>query len=227
LKADIAIIVPVLNEAAVLPALIRRLQAIPGIQAVFVDGGSTDGSRQLLEEAGVRWMATAPGRARQMNAGARASRSDILMFLHADTVLEPRHVDAARRAMADAAVAGGRFDIRLSGPHPAFRLIERMINLRSRLSRISTGDQVMFVRRDVFDRLGGFPEQPLMEDVAFSRRLKREGKIACLGERVVTSSRRWQEHGILRTVLLMWWLRLRYWLGADPAALKKNYGDHG
>ena len=227
MKADIAIIVPILNEAAVLPVQIRRLQAIPGIQAVFVDGGSTDGSTQLLGDAGVHWIATAPGRARQMNAGARACHGDVLIFLHADTLLESRHVDTVRRAMTDETVAGGRFDIRLSGSHPAFRLIEHMINLRSRLSRISTGDQAMFVRRDVFDRLGGFPEQPLMEDVAFSRRLKREGKIACLGEQVVTSSRRWEEHGIARTVLLMWWLRLRYWLGADPAALKKNYGDHG
>lgn len=227
MKADIAIVVPVLNEAAVLPAQIRRLQAIPGIQVVFVDGGSSDGSRQLLEHSGVHWLSAESGRAVQMNAGARVCHGDVLIFLHADTVLESRHVDAVRQAMTDEAVAGGRFDVRLSGSHPAFRLIERMINLRSRLSRISTGDQAIFVRRDIFDRLGGFPEQPLMEDVAFSCRLKREGEIACLGEQVMTASRRWEEHGIARTVLLMWWLRLRYWLGADPAALKKNYGDHG
>jgi len=127
--------------------------------------------------------------------------------------------------MRDERVVGGRFDVRLSGRQPAFRVIEFFINLRSRLTRIATGDQAIFVRRSVFERLGGFPEQPLMEDVEFSRRLKREGRIACLRERVVTSSRRWERHGIARTVWLMWSLRLGYWLGADPERLRRWYRD--
>jgi len=122
-------------------------------------------------------------------------------------------------------MAGGRFDVQLSGRHPAFRIIEWFINWRSRLTRISTGDQAMFVRREVFARLGGFSEQLLMEDIELSSRLKREGEIACLRRKVVTSSRRWEKHGIARTVLLMWWLRLRYSLGADPEALKRRYVD--
>jgi len=127
--------------------------------------------------------------------------------------------------MLNPSVVGGRFDVRLSGRHPAFRVIEFFINWRSRLTRISTGDQAMFVRRNVFERLGGFPQWPLMEDVEFSRRLKREGQIACLHRRVLTSSRRWEKHGIVHTVLLMWWLRLRYWLGANPETLKRHYVD--
>ncbi|MDQ6959719.1 MAG: TIGR04283 family arsenosugar biosynthesis glycosyltransferase, partial [Mariprofundaceae bacterium] len=165
------------------------------------------------------------GRAFQMNAGAEQSESDILLFLHADTNLFSSHIEDVERVMCGPDVVGGRFDVRLSGNHPAFRVIEFFMNWRSRLTKISTGDQAMFVRRKVFERMGGFPEQPLMEDVEFSRCLKREGHIVCLHSRVTTSSRRWEKHGIVRTVLLMWWLRFRYWLGASPAALKRLYMD--
>ncbi len=215
---------PVRNEARRLPILIEQSSAW-GVEAVFVDGGSTDGSREMLEHAGVRWIRSEPGRARQMNAGAAILDADVLVFVHADTEVSSSHFEDVRKAMADEDVVGGRFDVRLSGSHPAFRIIEFFINLRSRLTGISTGDQAMFVRREVFERLGGFPDQPLMEDVEFSRRLKREGRIACLRRKVVTSSRRWERHGIARTVLLMWALRLRYWLGADPALLARRYED--
>jgi len=222
--SGIDIVVPVLNEAGALPALLadrRRLRRKAGF--IFVDGGSCDGTVTLLRRAGVRWLASDPGRARQMNAGAAASNAEILLFLHVDTRLDSSHIEDVLQAMRDSDVVGGRFDVRLSGRHPAFRVIEFFINLRSRLTRISTGDQAIFVRRDVFESLGGFPEQPLMEDVEFSKRLKRLGRIACLRRRVTTSSRRWECRGIARTVLLMWWLRLRYWLGADPAALERWY----
>ena len=216
---------PVLNEAKMLPAFLERARDWPVDELVFVDGGSRDATPRLLAEAGARWMTSRAGRAIQMNAGARATKSDILVFIHADTAISSSNFEAIRRVMRDERVVGGRFDVRLSGRQPAFRVIEFFINLRSRLTRIATGDQAIFVRRSVFERLGGFPEQPLMEDVEFSRRLKRLGRIACLRERVVTSSRRWERHGIARTVWLMWSLRLGYWLGADPERLRRRYRD--
>jgi len=217
------VIVPLLNEARIVPSLLAEARRWPVEELIFVDGGSHDDTPALLAAAGVRWLTSAPGRGVQLNAGARATRAEVLLFVHADTRLKPRHVHAVRRVMASADIVGGRFDVRLSGAQPAFRLIEFMINLRSRLSRISTGDQAMFVRRDVFESLGGFADWPLMEDVEFSRRLKRVGRIACLRPPVVTSSRRWERHGIARTVALMWWLRLLFWLGVSPVKLARIY----
>ncbi len=224
--SSVGIIIPLLNESGNLPGLLADLHGLHGIaQIIFVDGGSTDDTVSLLRNAGVDWLRSSRGRAQQMNAGAAKLNSDILLFLHADTRLSSGNVKAVEEVMRDPGVAGGRFNVRLSGRRPAFRIIELFINLRSRLTKISTGDQAIFVRREIFERLGGFPDQPLMEDVAFSRRLKREGKIACLSGKLVTSSRRWESHGVLRTVLLMWWLRLRYRFGADPAELKRRYPD--
>jgi len=221
----VAVIVPVLNEAECLPWLLTHIREWGMDEIIFVDGGSSDETLQILKDAGVKWIHSERGRAVQFNAGAAQSESDILLFLHADTSLSSSHITDMRQVMRNPFVAGGRFDVQLSGHHPAFRIIEFFINWRSRLTRISTGDQAMFVRREVFARLGGFSEQPLMEDIEFSRRLKREGRIACLRRQVLTSSRRWEKHGIARTVLLMWWLRLRYSLGANPEALKRRYVD--
>ncbi len=226
----LAVIVPLLNEARVLPALLAQAECWPVDRLVFVDGGSTDGTREILAAAGVEWLDAPRGRAAQMNAGAAAVAGSlggdgVLLFLHADTRLDDAAFAAVRRAMRDPAVVGGRFDVRLSGAHPAFRLIERAINLRSRLTRISTGDQAMFVRGEAFARLGGFPEQPLMEDVELSKRLKRDGRIACLRESVVTSSRRWEQAGVMRTVWLMWRLRWRYWRGESPWRLAEWYRE--
>jgi len=218
-------IVPVLNEAKCLPWLLAHIREWGMDEIIFVDGGSSDETLQILKNSGVPWIHGERGRAVQFNAGAAKSESDILLFLHADTTLSSSHIKDMKQAMRDPSVAGGRFDVRLSGHHPAFRIIEWFINWRSRLTRISTGDQAMFVRREVFVRIGGFSRQPLMEDVEFSRRLKREGRIACLRRKVVTSSRRWEKRGIARTVLLMWWLRLRYSLGANPEVLKRRYVD--
>jgi len=225
----IALIVPVLNEAAGLPGLFDMLAQCGAEQCLIVDGGSVDGSAALLEQSGIRWMTANAGRASQMNAGAAVADADILLFLHADTILDASHLMAVREVMRRGNlmergdVVGGRFDVRLSGPHAVLRVIEWFINLRSRISRISTGDQAMFVRRDVFIRMGGFADIPLMEDVEFSRRLKLHGKIACLSQRVITSSRRWERHGILATVLLMWRLRLMFWLGVPAEKLAAIY----
>jgi len=221
----VAVIVPVLNEAQGLPSLLHRLQALNADECVFVDGGSTDESCRILAASGVRWLASKRGRALQMNVGCQQTKSDILLFIHGDTEFSSEHMNDLKAVMRDEKTVGGRFDVRLSGAQPAFRVIELMMNLRSRLTKISTGDQAMFVRRDVFERFGGFPELPLMEDVAFSKLLKKQGKVACLRRKIVTSSRRWEQHGIVRTILLMWRLRLLYWLGVAPEKLAKMYRE--
>jgi len=222
-KLSIAIIIPVFNEASVLPELIEQLQAVGADELIFVDGGSCDESRRLLEYSGVRWLQSESGRATQMNVGAEDCISDILLFIHADTLINYSNISALREEMKDASYVGGRFDVCLSGDALSFRLIEWLINMRSRLTGISTGDQCQFVRRSVFEQMGGFPEQLLMEDIEFSRRLKRQGRIACLRETVITSSRRWEQHGIVATVWLMWKLRFLYRFGVSPEKLAQMY----
>jgi len=206
-----------------LPELIAGLQQIDVDELVLVDGGSTDQTCQLLEKSTLRWVRSMPGRAVQMNTAVRDVNSDILLFIHSDTIIGSSHILAVNQAMQDESCVGGRFDIHLSGDSMALRIIAWFINTRSRLSGISTGDQCQFVRRSVFERMGGFPELPLMEDVEFSKRLKRCGKIACLRKKVVTSSRRWVSHGLIRTVWLMWKLRFLYWLGVSPEKLALMY----
>jgi len=221
----IAIVIPLLNEVRALPRLISAMAGIGADEVVFVDGGSSDGSQALLQERDVRWYESMPGRARQMNLGSENIESDIIIFLHVDTIISSGNLESIRRHPEIWGMVAGRFNITLSGSHPMFRVIEFMINWRSRIMRISSGDQAMFVQRRIFRRLGGFPDQPLMEDIELSRRLKREGKILTLTDRVITSSRRWERFGILPTILLMWRLRFRYWLGADPVRLKALYPD--
>ncbi|MDX8395128.1 MAG: TIGR04283 family arsenosugar biosynthesis glycosyltransferase [Mariprofundaceae bacterium] len=221
----VAIVVPILNEAGKLPELIAMLESLGADEVVFVDGGSSDGSLEILGESDVLWINSESGRAKQMNAGAVKISSDIILFLHADTKLLENNILNIQGCCVDASACAGRFDVRLSGQQSVFRVIEFMINLRSRLSKVSTGDQAMFVRRDVFEKMGGFADIALMEDVELSKRLKKMGKVVCLREKVITSSRRWEKHGIGKTVWLMWKLRLRYFLGADPIKLKKSYVD--
>jgi len=221
----VAIIVPLLNESARLSKLLEMLTALNADEVMLVDGGSTDGSDLLLSASSFKWIRSQPGRAMQMNSGAALCKSDTLLFLHADTEIARAALDAARSAMSRSEIVGGRFDVELSGDRPVFSLISFMVNLRSRLTGINTGDQCQFVRREVFEQLGGFAEQPLMEDVAFSKRLKRVGRIVCLRDKVTTSSRRWEQHGALKTILLMWKLRLYYWLGISPKRLATIYRD--
>lgn len=217
------IIIPILNEAKYLPVLLNRLKKLSTEDMLFVDGGSTDRSCDILKEAGVSFCTSEMGRATQMNTGAAIVKADILIFLHADTWLENRHLKAIDVAMQQEENIAGRFDICLSGSHRFLRVIEKMINIRSRMSRISTGDQVMFVRKTVFDAIGGFPDLALMEDIALSRLLKKKGRVACLRETVMTSSRRWEKKGILRTVCLMWWLRLLFLFGVSAERLQQYY----
>jgi rSAM/selenodomain-associated transferase 2 len=222
---SIAAIVPAFNEAQLLPEKITNLKALNTDELIFVDGGSTDGTQQLLGASGVTWFTGLRGRAAQMNMGAGKCKSDILLFIHIDTEIDESNISAIRSAMKQPERVGGRFDVCLSGSHPAYRMISWFMNMRSRLTKISTGDQALFVRRNVFEQMGGFADLLLMEDVEFSTRLKREGSIACLRQRVTTSSRRWQQYGIIRTVLLMWRLRLLYWLGTPAEKLAIMYRD--
>ncbi|MCI1191005.1 TIGR04283 family arsenosugar biosynthesis glycosyltransferase [Calidifontimicrobium sp. SYSU G02091] len=221
----VSIVVPALNEAAGIAATLGVLAPwrAAGHEVIVVDGGSTDATARLATAWADRVLAAPRGRARQMNAGAAAARHGVLLFLHADTRLPPGALAAVERALQRGA-AWGRFDVRIDGRSRGLAVVAALMNLRSRATGIATGDQAIFVRRDAFDAVGGFPDQPLMEDVELSRRLKRSaGRPACLRERVVTSGRRWDEHGVWRTVWLMWTLRWRYWRGTPAEVLAQAY----
>jgi rSAM/selenodomain-associated transferase 2 len=228
-----AVIIPVLNEAALLNTRLPELLGQHGFdEIIVVDGGSTDKSlevvcKHLPPDASSAWPVlrlaqSARGRARQMNAGAQMAEADVLLFLHADTTLPPDAAAHVRESIR-AGHLWGRFDVRLSGRHVLFRVIERLMSWRSAASGIATGDQAIFVRRDVFRVFGGFAPLPLMEDIDLSRRLKWAGKPARRRETVVTSSRRWEQQGILRTILMMWTLRFLYWAGVAPLRLARWY----
>jgi rSAM/selenodomain-associated transferase 2 len=221
----ISVIVPALDEGEGIEGALRSARDPLVCEIIVVDGGSTDDTVARAGPAADRVLHGPRGRALQMNAGARAARGDILLFLHADTHLPAGFAADVRDAVA-AGAAGGRFDVTLRGRHRLLPVIAQLMNARSRLTRIATGDQAMFVRRDVFEELGGFAEIPLMEDVDLSVRLRRRGATASLRRRVRTSGRRWEEHGVLRTVLLMWGLRLAYASGVPPARLAGFYRRH-
>jgi len=220
----LSIIVPTLNEASIVAASLAALQPLRarGHEVIVVDGGSSDGTAALAVPLADRVIAAPRGRASQMNQGAAAAAGEALLFLHADTTLPPDAVKQIRNAIRCDYLCGG-FDVRLSGRHFLFRVIERLMNWRSRASGIATGDQGLFVRRDVYRMLGGFAPIALMEDVEFSTRLKWVGKPARLRGPVIASSRRWEERGIMRTILLMWTLRFLYWLGVSPERLARWY----
>ncbi len=224
-KPFLSVIIPVLNEAAGIRWQLEALQFLrsKGATVIVVDGGSEDST---AEQAGplVDLVTHSPrGRAVQMNAGAFSSSSEVLLFLHADTALPCSAFERIYEVISSGAL-WGRFDVRIDGEHPLLRIVERMMNWRSRLSGIATGDQAIFVRREVFERMGGYPELPLMEDIVLSKKLKRIAPPACLRERVVTSGRRWERHGVLRTILLMWRVRAGFFFGTDPDKLAVRYG---
>jgi len=216
-RLRLSVVVPVLNEAAGIRAALEALAPLRarGHEVIVVDGGSSDSTADIAAGLCDRVLSAPRGRAAQMNAGARAANGDMLLFLHADTRLP------ADFTIPDSAV-WGRFDVRIDGRHPLLKVVACAMNLRSRLTGIATGDQAMFVRRAVFP---GFPEIPLMEDIALSRALKKIDSPSCLRERVVTSGRRWEAHGVLRTIFLMWRLRLLYFFGVSPETLARKYGQ--
>lgn len=222
---QLSIVIPVLNEAARLPELLAALQPLRarGVELIVADGGSGDCSRELAAPFVDRVIEAPRGRARQMNAGAAEARGEVLLFLHADTTLPP-DADALVLQALQAGAAWGRFDVRIDGRSRWLLIVGALMNRRSRWTGIATGDQAMFVRRSVFEQLGHFPDQPLMEDIELCKRLLAAGhRPACLRERVTTSGRRWDERGPLRTIVLMWQLRWRYWRGASAQAIWEAY----
>lgn len=219
----LSIIVPTLNEAQRIVPLLTRLEPLRERRAevIVVDGGSTDGTPDLAASLADQVLVAPPGRARQMNAGAARASGAALLFLHADTHLPDDAMHAVDLALNRH--RWGRFNVRFESARPLLRLVARMMNLRSRLTGIATGDQALFVTRTAFESVGGFPELPLMEDIEISRRLKKTGSPACLKTAVVTSARRWEEYGAWRTILLMWHLRWSYWRGASADKLADAY----
>ncbi len=219
----LTIVVPVLNEAAIIMPALQALEPLHarGTEIIVVDSGSSDGTPDLAAPLADRVVAAPPGRGAPMNLGAALGTGDVLLFLHADTIL-PDEADGLI-AQALERHAWGRFDLRIAGRHPFLAVVARMINWRSRLSGIATGDQAMFVTRAAFETVGGFPDLPLMEDVALSRKLKQLGPPFGIATPAVTSGRRWEYHGVFRTIFLMWRLRLAYYLGVAPAYLAARY----
>lgn len=220
----LSIVIPVFNEAENIAATLNRLQAYrqQGHEVIVVDGGSRDNTIECAQGLVDQLLISKPGRAMQMNVGAEQAQGDVLVFLHADTQLP----DDADTLIFDAISRGnqwGRFNVRLSGRHVLFRLIENMMNWRSCVTGIATGDQVIFVRDMQFEQAGGYPDIKLMEDIELSKKLKSFDKPACIKQRVITSSRRWEKNGILRTVLLMWRLRLLHFFGVSPEKLFTLY----
>jgi rSAM/selenodomain-associated transferase 2 len=233
----ISVIIPTFNEESALPSTLDHTFQLGFDEIIVADGGSKDRTRDIvlkfalaqsraaITDCPVFVVGAQPGRANQMNTAAELCRHDVLLFLHADTMLP----DQARRRIIDAlndrSCVGGRFDVRFDRPTTLGRIISTMMNVRSRLSGIATGDQAIFVRREVFERMRGYSPIPLMEDLDFTKRLKQEGQVAAVRETVTTSYRRWAQHGPARTIVLMWTIRLLYWLGVSPHVLSRLYTD--
>lgn len=219
----VTIIIPAVNEA---DHIVTKLQALQPLRnrcrLLLVDGGSEDGSAELATPWVDLVVVSPRGRARQMNCGAAQAQTEVLLFLHADTRLPDNAIDLIVQAVVDG-YQWGRFDVRFDSPQSIFKLIAFMMNRRSRLTGIATGDQALFMTRQVFQAVGGFPDIALMEDIAISARLKKLGKPCCLDGKVVTSARRWLQQGVFKTILLMWRLRLSYFFGADPDDLAARY----
>lgn len=221
--AEISIIIPTLNEEVGISCFLTKLQALrPQCELIVVDGGSKDETINLAESYVDDVIKSGQGRALQMNVGAAMASAPVLLFLHADTCLPNDAVEHIKQAM-NKGFCWGRFDIKLTGKSPMLSIVAWMMNKRSRWTGIATGDQAIFVKKEIFDRVGGYADIALMEDINLSAKLKEKGKPYCSRSRVISSGRRWLSFGIFKTISLMWWLRLRYFLGTDPVELERLY----
>jgi rSAM/selenodomain-associated transferase 2 len=223
----LSIVMPVLNEAAIIETALQALQPlrVRGHEVIVVDGGSRDATAQLARAGADRVIDAPRGRAQQMNTGARIARGDVLLFLHVDTRL-PADADLVlMQALQRTGRCWGRFDVRIDSTRPLLRLVSALMNLRSGWSGICTGDQAIFVTAEAFARIGGYAPLALMEDIALSAQLRRRSRPVALRAAVITSPRRWERNGVVRTITLMWWLRLRYFLGASSAVLAQRYDE--
>jgi rSAM/selenodomain-associated transferase 2 len=221
----LSIIVPVLNEAAHLPVILAQLLGFQqrACEVILVDGGSQDDTVAIARSAGFKVLIAERGRATQMNMGAHAATGEILLFLHADTQLPDQADQIILKAIEADVRQWGRFNVRIDGISKMLKVIAMLMNVRSAWTGIATGDQAIFVRRQLFQMMGGFPQQALMEDIEFSKRIKRKSQPICLYQKVTTSGRRWEANGVWRTIFLMWGLRAAYFFGADPVKLAKRY----
>ena len=229
----ISVIIPTLNEEQTITTTLAHTAALGFDELIVVDGGSIDTTSAHLESyrlsaqssalSPVYWVTAPPGRARQMNEGAKVGRGEVFLFLHADTQLPHDAKTVINTTLADQRIVGGRFDVQFDRLSMWGTIISSTMNWRSRLSGLATGDQALFVRRSIFEQMGGFTDMPLMEDIEFSRRLKRKGRTAALTATVTTSFRRWEQQGPLRTILLMWTLRFLYGIGVSPSYLAHWY----
>lgn len=221
----LSVIIPTLNEAADIGATLRALQPLRerGHEIILADGGSRDATVAIARPLVDRVIMARRGRAQQMNDGTAVARGDVLLFLHADTLLPAEADRLILDGLRQSGRHWGRFDVRLSGRHPMLRVVATLMNARSRLTGIATGDQCLFIEQETFQRAGSFPDQPLMEDIELSRRLLALSPPICLADKVVTSGRRWETHGVWRTIFLMWRLRWAYWRGVPASELAKAY----
>jgi rSAM/selenodomain-associated transferase 2 len=221
----LSIIIPTLNEAANIGELLKRLEPARarGTEVIVVDADSTDATRDIAAPLADHVLISERGRATQMNAGATMASGDALMFLHADSILPANGDELIIHALSNSSLQWGRFDITIAGTHTMLPVIAWFMNHRSRLTGIATGDQGIFVTRQAFNAVGGLPAQPLMEDVAICARLLKVSRPIYMDTRITTSGRRWEKHGVWRTILLMWRLRLNYFMGADPVRLHQTY----
>jgi rSAM/selenodomain-associated transferase 2 len=233
LNLKISIIIPVLNEAPTIASVISTAQTANNVEIIVADGGSSDGTADIATSLGVRVVSTAPGRAAQMNAGAASATGDILLFLHADTHLPPEYDSGARRALAKPLAVAGAFQLKIDARQQSLRLVEKGVNWRSNFLQIPYGDQAIFLYSATFDKIGGFPDLPLMEDFEFVRRLKKQGRIEIVPQPVLTSARRWQQLGVIQTTTINQIVIIAYFLGVSPDRLafwykrqKKNSSEN-
>lgn len=221
----LSFIIPVLNESENIRRILQPMTAFRhnGHEVIIVDGGSHDNTVELSQPLVDQVIESAKGRAKQMNNGASQATGDVLVFLHADTCLPEFATQMIETGLKKSNGLWGRFDVELSGSKSILRIIATVMNLRSRWTGIATGDQCIFVRREAFDKINGFPELSLMEDIALSKQLKKLSRPVCLRDKVITSSRRWEQQGVFQTILLMWYLRARYFFGSSTEKLEQIY----